>query len=120
MKNNLHVNAILFKLTFLFTCFMLVIIYNKSQASEVSPSSTSKVAINFSNDTKKRELTIKVKANTAANLQLFLFSPEGTLVKEIAVSAQKITTIKSPERGYYLYECFNKDARMKSGSLIIK
>ena len=120
MKNNLPASAILFKMAFLVTCFMLVIVYNKSKAGDISPTSTSKVAINFSHDLKKRELTISVKANTPANLQLFLFSPEGTLVKEVVVSAQKSTTIKSLERGYYLYECFNKDARMKSGSLIIK
>ena len=120
MKNNLHANAIFFRIIALITCFMLVILYNKSKAEEVTPASTFKVAINFSHDTKNKEMSITVKANTIANLQLFLFSPEGVLIKEVEVSSLKATTIKSLARGYYLYECFNKDARMKSGSLIIK
>ena len=120
MKNNLHANAIFFRIIALITCFMLVILYNKSKAEEVTPASTFKVAINFSHDTKNKEMRITVKANTIANLQLFLFSPEGVLIKEVEVSSLKATTIKSLDRGYYLYECFNKDARMKSGSLIIK
>ena len=120
MKNNLHANAIFFRIVALITCFMLVIMYNKSKAEEVAPASTFKVVINFSNNEKNDEMTITVKSNTMANLQLFLFSPEGVLVKQVEVSPLKVTTIKSPARGYYLYECFNKDARMKSGSLIIR
>lgn len=121
MKNNLHANPLLFKMAFLVTCFMLVILYNKAKAADVKPAITpsSKVVINFTNDTKKKELSVTVKADTEATLQLFIFSPEGILIKEVAVSAQQVTRIKNLEKGYYMYECFNKDERMKSGNLFI-
>lgn len=120
MKNNTHANPLLFRMIALVTCFMLVILYNKTKAGEINPVSTYKVVINFSHDVKNKELNITVRANTIASLQLFLFSPEGVLIKEVSVSSLKVTTIKNLDRGYYLYECFNRDARMKSGSLIIK
>ncbi|MEO6723503.1 MAG: hypothetical protein ABIN67_24260 [Ferruginibacter sp.] len=120
MKHNLQVNPLFFKITFLVTCFMLVILYNNAKAADVKPAvRSSKVTINFKHDTKSKELSITVKGNNETSLQLFIFSPEGLLIKEVAVSAQKVTKIKSLDKGYYMYECFNKDARLKSGNLII-
>jgi hypothetical protein len=36
MKNGLPVNPMMFKMVVLFTCFMLVMIYNKSKAANIS------------------------------------------------------------------------------------
>lgn len=122
MKNNLQSNPLLFKMILLVTCFMMVILYNKSRAADVPKykSTSTRFEINFNNDIQKNELSIRIKSRTEDILQLFIFSPDGILVKEVPVSTHKITTIKSLKKGYYLYECFDNDERMKSGNLIIK
>lgn len=36
MKNGLHMNPLLFKMVVLVTCFMLVMLYNKSKGADVA------------------------------------------------------------------------------------
>ncbi|MEJ7586652.1 MAG: hypothetical protein WKI04_03715 [Ferruginibacter sp.] len=122
MKNNLPASAIIFKTILLVACFMAAILYNKSKAAGLprAPHSTTKVIVNFRNNAEKHELTIRVKSGTDTIMQLFIFTADGILVKEVAVSAQKITTIQSLHKGHYLYECFDNDRRLKSGSLLIE
>ena len=36
MKNGLHMNPLLFKMVVLVTCFMLVMIYNKSKGADIA------------------------------------------------------------------------------------
>jgi len=36
MKNGLHFNPLIFKMVVLVTCFMLVMLYNKSKAAELT------------------------------------------------------------------------------------
>ena len=120
MKNNLHTNPLLFKLLVLITCFMLVILYNKSQASGSWPTSKSRVAVSFLQHSESNEVNVTVKGTSQADLQLYLFNTEGKLVKELTVCCKKVTTIRNPGKGCYLYECFKQDTRMSSGSVIIK
>ena len=122
MKNKLQINPLFLRMAVLVTCFLIVIIYNKAKAADVSPpvNSAKKIAINFKHNLLKDELTIRLKLNSPTVLQFFIFSPDGILVKELAVSNNKSVTIKGLKKGYYLYECFNKDERMKSGNLKIK
>lgn len=119
MKHNLHTNPLLLKFLVLISCFMLAILYNKSQASSW-PVVKSKVAVSFLQRSDSNELNVMVKAASTANLQLYLFNTEGQLVKELTICSKKVTTIKNPGRGCYLYECFKDDTRMTSGSIIIK
>ncbi|MBC7888675.1 MAG: hypothetical protein H7Z13_12410 [Ferruginibacter sp.] len=122
MKNNLQTNPLLFKMIVLITCSMLVMLYNKSLAAEAPPISytTTRVAVNFTHNTEKNELIIRVKSGREAIMQLFIFSADGILIREVAVNTRKMTTIKGLKKGFYLYECFDHDERMKSGSLLIK
>jgi hypothetical protein len=122
MKNNLEANPLLFNMILLVTCFMLVMVCNKSKAAglPIVSGTGTHVAVNFKNDIVKNELSIRVVSGTETIMQLFIFTPDGILIKEVAVSAHKITTITCLKKGLYLYECFDKDERMKSGSLIIK
>ncbi|MDO9374436.1 MAG: hypothetical protein V4725_06330 [Bacteroidota bacterium] len=119
MKPNLQTNPLLLKCLVLVTCFMLAILYNKSQASSW-PAVKSKVAVSFLQRSESNELNVMVKAASSADLQLYLFNTEGHLVKELTICPKKVTTIKKPGRGCYLYECFKDDTRMTSGSVIIK
>lgn len=120
MKNNLQTNPLIFKLLVLITCFMVAILYNKSQASNSVPLVKSRVAVSFLQRSQSNELNVMVKANSTAELQLYLFNTEGYLVKELTVCSKKVTTISKPGRGCYLYECFKNDTRMASGSVIIR
>lgn len=36
MKNGLHMNPLLFKMVVLVTCFMLVMLYNKSKGADIT------------------------------------------------------------------------------------
>lgn len=117
MKNDLQTNPILFKMVVLVTCFLMAILYNKSKAAEMT---ADKVAVNFLHDIKKHELRVTLVSDRTTNLQLFIFSPDGLLITETNVNSLVPTTIKNVKRGFYTYECFNKDTRMKQGSFIVK
>ena len=122
MKNSLHISPILLRMVLLVTCFMLVIMYNKSKAASI-PSilyTNNKATVNFKSDIEKDELTISLKSGREGVMQLFIFSTEGILINEVAVSARNRTTIKGLKKGLYFYECFDNNERMKSGHLIIK
>ncbi len=121
MKNNLHTNTFLFKMIFLVSCFILPIIYNQAKAAEEPANRhSSLVELNFKQDKKKGELSINVKSAKEGNMQFFIFSPDGMLINDINVCLNKTNTITGLKKGFYLYECFDNDNRMKSGSLIIK
>ena len=121
MKNNLQTNALLLKIIILFTCFMLVMLYNQTKASDLPSLSrtNSHVAVNFTHNMDKNELSVTISGKET-ELKLFIFTADGILMRELAVSATKITTMQGLNKGYYLYECFRNDERMKSGSLLIK
>ena len=101
---------------------MLTILYNQAKAAKVPVSLHNRtlVELNFKQHKKKDELTIKVKSVREGKVQFFIFSPDGILINEINVYLNKTTTIKGLKKGLYLYECFDNDNRMKSGSLMIK
>ena len=44
MKNGLQMNPMLFKMIVLVTCFMMVMLYNKSKAADVHTPTVNKVA----------------------------------------------------------------------------
>lgn len=45
MKNGMHINPILFKMVVLVTCFMLVMVYNKSKATDSGTVYAAKVGV---------------------------------------------------------------------------
>ena len=100
----------------------MLIICNRSIASGkpfLSHTDTC-VAVTFENNIEKNELKIKVKSRPGTAMKLFIFTPDGILINGVAVAANEITTVKSLDKGLYLYECFDNDERMKSVSLLIK
>ncbi|MEO7768212.1 MAG: hypothetical protein ABIS01_12325 [Ferruginibacter sp.] len=122
MKTIFAAKPLLLKMILLFACFVLAAMVNVSKAEETPAVArgNSRLAVNFVQNEQRDELAVSVKSSSKAIMQLFLFSLDGILVKEVAVSTHTITTIKGLKRGYYQYECFNNDERMKSGSLLIK
>ncbi len=118
MNNNIHTNSLLFKVAILFTCFMLVILYNKSYGATISPLIiVDKGAVRFQPNAEKHELNVTFISNAKnkEKYQLFIFTTDGILVEETSINTQAITTIKQLKRGYYLYELFDNDTKLKSG-----
>ena len=119
-KNNLKVYFPLLKMI-LFGFFMLLLFsQSRAEASKPVELSGSRVAVKFKNDIKNDQLTISVKGGNTQVMNLFIFTADGVLVNQVAVSSSKLTITRGLKKGLYLYECFNEDQRMKSGSLLIK
>ena len=119
MKNKLLINHGVFKFIVLFTCFMLAILYNKSKAAAISPAASVKMSVRFSQNKEKRQLNVTVKTDLDKSFQLFVFTTDGILLEKLVVISQKTTTMKALKKGFYMFECFDNDTRMKRGSLII-
>lgn len=120
MRNNLQSNPIAFKIIILLTCFMLVMLYNKSKAGELPPSTFKKVAVTFRQDLAKSELMILLKSSADKAVKLYIFSADGKLLKETFINNKQETVVKDLKRGMYLYECFDNELEVKSGKLILK
>jgi hypothetical protein len=126
MKKRLQGNPAMLKIIVLFTCFMLVMLYNKSKAGDRgssfnSPASTyKKVSVSFKQDVVKNELTVLLKADANKSMKLYFFSAEGKFVKEILISSQQETVVTDLKRGMYSYECFDNELKVKSGKLVLR
>jgi hypothetical protein len=119
MKNNLQTNNVLFKIIVLITCFMLVLFYNRSKACGNEFLSFKNVMVLFTEDAAKKELTVRVKAAVDEPMQLRLFSSDGKLVKEVAISNQKVTIIKDLKKGIYSYVCIDHNMKVKCGKVAL-
>ncbi len=122
MKNNFQTNPAIFKIIVLITCFMLVIIYNKSKAANLinPPSTYKKVAVVFTQNVANKELKVLIKAAANKVIQLYFFSKEGKMVKKISLNTSKEIIIKDMQKGMYLYECYDNELKLNNGKLIIK
>jgi hypothetical protein len=119
MKNNSQPNPILLRLMVLVTCFMLVMLYNKSKAA--TPNSTfKKVTVVFSQDVAKNELKVLVKSSINNSMELYFYSPQKKLVKEISVNSRQELVIKDMKKGTYLYKFLSNNLNVNSGTLEIK
>lgn len=119
MKNN--VKVFILKMVLLLGLIMLVLFsQSRAEASRPVELNGSRVAVKFKNDVINDQLTISVKGGNTQVMNLFIFTADGILVNQVVVSSRKLTTTRGLKKGLYLYECFNEDQRMKSGSLLIK
>lgn len=99
---------------------MLVMLYNKSKAADRHPNLTNKVAVIFKQDVAKKELKVILKANLNNPVEIYFFTVEGRLAKQVTVNSKQETVIKDLKKGTYLYECFNNEVNLKSGKLIVQ
>jgi hypothetical protein len=121
MKNNLQGNPAMLKIIVLFTCFMLVMLYNKSKAASHWPPSTyKKVSLSFNEDMTKTELSVVLKTDAPKSVKLCFYSADGKLVKEVVIKSHKETIIKNLKKGMYSYKCFDAGLNVKSGQLALQ
>jgi len=120
MKNDLQSNPALFKIVILFTCFMLVLLYNKSKAEGHVPSTFKKLSIFFKQDLRKNEVSISTNAASGKTIELCFYSLRKKRIEIISVSSGKDTVVKDLKKGTYLYECFDNELRIKSGTVVLE
>ena len=120
MKNNSQSNPMALRLMILFTCCMLVMLYNKSKAASSPASTFKKIAVEFKQNVAKNELDVLVKSDVSNSMQLEFFSAEKKLIKEIAVNSHQQAVIKDMKKGTYSYKFLSNNLTVKSGTLILQ
>jgi hypothetical protein len=116
MKNNLQANPMIVRIMVLITCCMLVMLYNKSKAE--GPDCTfKKVAVIFKQDVIKNELKVTVKSGAGSFIQLYFYSTNKKLVKQIEINSRQETVIKDMKKGTYIYQFLSNNFTVKSGML---
>lgn len=66
------------------------------------------------------DINVFVRAPKNTNVQFYMFSTDGILIKQVQMTGTKKFSIENLSKGYYLYELFNKDERLKHGDIQIK
>jgi hypothetical protein len=123
MRNSFQTNPVVFKIIVLITCFLLVMIYNKSKAADIyhyPPATFKKATVLFTENVAKKELKVLIKAGGNKVMQIYFYSTMRKLVKEVLVNNSQETIIKDMQKGIYFYDCFDNDLKLKSGKLIIQ
>lgn len=52
--------------------------------------------------------------------QLFLFSPDGNLVKQVNIKNRQTTIVNRMNKGDYLFEVFSDDERIENGQIEVR
>ncbi|MEJ7627113.1 MAG: hypothetical protein WKF35_09630 [Ferruginibacter sp.] len=116
MRNSFNITSATYKAIALIICFLLVLIYNKSKANNNAESK--KIHVKFIQLTNN---AVSVEIRSGKNtVDLYLFSSEGRLEKNIKIINTEKKIISNLEKGTYLYQCFENDLQLQSGKLILK
>jgi hypothetical protein len=62
---------------------------------------------------------VEIKAIENKNTAVYIFDAEGALVQRMDAAAKKIDNVLALPNGQYFYQCFNKDAQLKTGKLFV-
>ena len=66
------------------------------------------------------DILVEVKMAKAINIQLYMFTIEGVLVKQFEITGSKKFIIQKMQKGTYLYEFFRNDEHLKTGKIELK
>lgn len=69
---------------------------------------------------KNTTVNVLVKAPKNTSVQFYMFGTDGNLVRQIQMTGTQQFSIENLPKGYYLYELFNNDERLKRGDIQIK
>ncbi len=117
MRKTNNIQTTVIRIVLIVSCAILVLIYNNSQAA--NGSRFTKTHISFK-QLSNNDISLKLKSSVATQIQFYLFTADGKLVKKIEASNSSESVIKNPGMGIYLYQCFEKDKALKSGKLILE
>jgi hypothetical protein len=62
---------------------------------------------------------VEIKAMDNKNTAVYIFDAEGDLVQNMEAGAKEIVNVLALPNGQYFYQCFNKDAQLKTGKLFV-
>lgn len=100
-------------------CLLFWVFFSQSIAgNDDKTTKVAKAAVHFSRHHTGNVL-VEIKAIEKKNIELYIFDAEGSLVKKIASSNKKTDNLLAMENGQYIYQCFYKDAQLKTGKLFI-
>lgn len=77
-------------------------------------------AVSIKVEQQDQNITVSVKAAKKNKTQFYMFNIEGRLIKDLNIYGTKTVSITQVEKGFYTYEFFNEDERIKSGEIELK
>ncbi len=76
-------------------------------------------AVNLRVQMDNDDVIVSVKAGNK-NVDFYMFTVNGSLVKQRNIQGSERFSIENLSKGTYLYELFSKDQRLKSGKIELK
>lgn len=71
-------------------------------------------------DNVNKAVKVSVRTPKINNIQFYMFTVEGKLVKQYDINGPKKFVIEQLENGIYLYDFFSRDERLKTGKIELK
>lgn len=65
-------------------------------------------------------ITVSVKTSKNINIRFYMFTVDGSLIKELNMYGSKKISITQLERGIYIYDFFSNDERLKNGKIELR
>lgn len=96
---------------------IMLCVFQTSSASEPSISKN-KTTVLFSKSS-EGNINIIIKTPVEKKVEFYLFRASGEFVKKINTRSRTTNTINKLSDGQYLYQCFEKDLQLTSGTLTL-
>jgi hypothetical protein len=110
---------IIVRLVSVILCLVFWVFFSKAIAGNDNRiKKAAKTEVHFSRHHSGNVL-VEIKAIENKNTAVFIFDAEGDLVQKMEAGAKKIDNVLVLPNGQYLYQCFNKDAQLKTGKLFV-
>lgn len=105
-----------FRIILIVISMLALFAWNKSMAGKTPVASYFTVKVVADDEA----ILVSVNAKLTNELQFYMFSLDGNLVKRSAILGTTVMKRGSLKKGTYLYDVFDKDARLISGRLDLK
>lgn len=116
MKNNFSYRKMKY-IVFAISLILLPGLFYKAGAVE-QPEHTNKISISFVKG-KQGNIQVIIRTPIDKKLELYLFKASGELVKKVSIRSRATSSINTLANGQYLYQCFENDEQLISGTLTI-
>jgi hypothetical protein len=97
-----------------FFCFITAFVFKNEEKIFANPNISIAVVPEYGG------LTISVKTSKYINVNFYMFSVEGRMVKELNITGSKKISIPQLEKGIYIYDFFSNDKRLKNGKIELR
>jgi hypothetical protein len=66
------------------------------------------------------DIAVSVKTSADNKIEFFMFNVEGKLISKLSINGTKKINITQLEKGFYTYDFFSKDEKLKTGKIELK